>query len=66
MIPTEDCLRWLAHEARDCRDRDQSEAICLLLPPLMRFLALPDMDDLEARAFRERLRRALTAPGRRH
>lgn len=58
MNPT-DALRWLAHEAKLCRDRDSSEALCLLFPPLLATLDLPSMDDAEAQAFRERLKMAL-------
>ena len=58
-ITTGDALRFVAHQADLCRDRDAAEALCLLLPSLMRVLAIEGMNDFEARAFRERLRRAL-------
>lgn len=45
-------IRWLHHQARTCRDRDSSEAFCLLLPALLRLLDLNPMEDIEAAAFR--------------
>lgn len=45
-------IRFLAHQARLCRDRDSSEALCLLLPAIMRILELDPMEDVEAAAFR--------------
>jgi hypothetical protein len=58
MNPT-DALRWLAHEAQRCRDRDTCEALCLLFPPLLRSLDLPPMGEVEAEAFRHRLKETL-------
>jgi hypothetical protein len=46
----EDAIRYLDHQAAQCRGRDACEALCLLLPALMRILELEPMDDLEARA----------------
>ena len=58
-----DALRYLDHEARLCREHDAHEALCLLLPALMRMLQLRAMDDYEALAFRVELHDALhTAP----
>jgi hypothetical protein len=54
-----DALRYLDHEARLCRDHDAHEALCLLMPALMRLLELPAMDDYEALAFRVELHDAL-------
>ena len=54
-----DALRYLAHEARLCREHDAHEALCLLLPALMRLLQLPAMDDYDALAFRVELHDAL-------
>ena len=54
-----DALRYLAHEARMCREHDAHEALCLLLPALMRLLQLPAMDDYDALAFRVELHDAL-------
>ena len=45
-------IRFLAHEAKECRDKDSAEALCLLLPALLRALDLPPMEEREARAFR--------------
>jgi hypothetical protein len=50
-----DAIRFLHHEAQVCRDRNSAEAICLLLPALLRVLHLQPMDDFEAGAFRYRL-----------
>ena len=54
-----DALRYLDHEARLCREHDAHEALCLLLPALMRLLELPAMDDYEALSFRVELHDAI-------
>ena len=54
-----DALRFLDHEARLCRDRDAHEALCLLLPALLKAVELPPMDDYEALGFHVELHRAL-------
>jgi hypothetical protein len=54
-----DALRFLDHEARQCRDRDAHEALCLLLPTLLRVLRLTPMDSFEALDFRCQLREKL-------
>lgn len=54
-----DALRYLDHEARLCREHDAHEALCLLLPALMRLMNLSAMDDYEALAFRVELHDAL-------
>jgi len=56
----DDTLRYLAHEAQRCRDRDSCEALCLLFPAVMRYLSLPEMGEIEAKAFHERVKQALT------
>lgn len=64
-----DALRYLDHEARLCREHDAHEALCLLLPALMRLLELHAMDDYEALAFRVELHDALneaSTPSRTH
>jgi len=58
-MSTDDALRFVAHEAFWCRGRDEHEALCLLLPALLRVMHLPPMEDVEARAFREKLKLAL-------
>jgi hypothetical protein len=50
-MTAEDAIRYLAHEAAQCRDRDAHEALCLVLPAMMKTFALPPMDAFEARAF---------------
>jgi len=47
-----DALRYLDHEARLCRDHDAHEALCLLLPALLKVMKLPAMNDYEALVFR--------------
>jgi hypothetical protein len=56
----DETIRFLEHEARSCRDRDECEAFCLLLPALLHAFNLPPMDDLEATAFKFRLKKELT------
>ena len=45
-------IRFLHFEAAKCRDRDSHEALCLLLPALLKLLELDAMEDVEAAAFR--------------
>jgi hypothetical protein len=52
-----DALRFVDHEAAFCRGRDSSEALCLLLPPLMMAMGLEPMSEIEAAAFRHELRK---------
>lgn len=54
-----DAIRYLALQASECRDRDTHEALCLLLPGLMRALELSPITDYEAREFRAWLRERL-------
>ena len=54
-----DAMRFLDHEAVLCRDRDAHEALCLLLPALLKVMELPPMDDYDALAFRIELHNAL-------
>ena len=58
-MTTEDSIRFLAHEAKVCRDRDMAEGICLLLPTICRLLCLEPMDDFEALEQRIRMREEL-------
>ena len=55
----EDAIRFLAHQARRCRDRDTAEAICLLLPAMMQLLYLEPMDDVDAAYFGHEIKREL-------
>jgi hypothetical protein len=59
MTPPE-ALRFLHHEALVCRDHDAHEALCLLLPALLKVMELSPMDDFEALDFRVELREALS------
>jgi len=58
-MTAEDALRFLAHQARQCRDRDTHEALCLLLPALLSQLNLEPMDGFEALDFLAELKKAL-------
>lgn len=49
----------MSYEARRCRDRDSHEALCLLLPALLKVLDLQPMDGYEAIGFSLDLRAAL-------
>ena len=52
-------IRFLHFEAAKCRDRDACEALCLLLPALLRLLDLDPMEEVEAEAFRYQFREEL-------
>jgi hypothetical protein len=54
-MTAQDALRFLNHEAAFCRDRDAHEALCLLLPALLRACDLRPMNGYEAQAFRAQL-----------
>jgi len=58
-MSAEDALRFLAHQARQCRDRDTHEALCLLLPALLSQLNLEPMDGFEALDFLAELKKAI-------
>lgn len=58
-MSTTDALRWLAFEARRCRDRDSHEALCLAVPWAIAAFNLPPMDETEAAAFKQRLREVM-------
>ena len=55
MTPKE-AVRFLAHEARRCHDRDTHEALCLLLPALTKIMDLEPMNDFEAVDFQLQIR----------
>lgn len=55
-----DALRWLHYESLECRSRDSHEALCLLLPALLKALDLEAMDGFEAIDFRFQLKQELT------
>lgn len=58
-VIAEEAIRFLAHEARKCRDRDTCEAFCLLLPAVSRLTGLQPMDDVEAFGFLVDMRQEL-------
>ena len=60
MMTNENAVRFLAHQAALCRSRDDGEALCLLLPGLMRVLELEGMNDYEAAAFKDVFKHSLT------
>lgn len=55
----DDAIRFLAHEAKQCRDRDAHEMHVLLYPAMMKILDLAPMDDIEAAAARCQFHAAL-------
>lgn len=55
----EAALRFLAHEASRCHDRDAHEALCLTLPALVNSLGLEPMHYADALEFIVTLRRAV-------
>lgn len=54
-----DAIRFLTHEAADCRGRGAGDAICVLLPVIAQALAVQAMSEAEARVFARDLREAL-------
>lgn len=58
-MTAEDAIRYLDFRARECRDKEAHEALCLLLPALLKVFNLPEMDSVEAEAVRFDLRRSL-------
>ncbi len=56
---TENAIRFLHCESLKCRDRDAGEALCLLLPALLRIFKLEPMEDVEAAAFRFQFKQEL-------
>jgi len=55
----EEAIRYLDHEARLCRDKDAHEALCLLLPAMLKLLCLQPMDNFEALDFLIKMREEL-------
>jgi hypothetical protein len=55
----EEAIRFLEHEGRKCRDKDAHEALCLLLPSMLRLLCLEPMDDFAALDFAIEMRKEL-------
>lgn len=49
-MDAETAIRFLAHEAQRCRDRDGHEMHVLLYPAMLRVLDLQPMDAVEAAA----------------
>ena len=64
-LSVNDAIRFLGHEASFCRSRDEHEAFCLLMPPLLKALGLRPMNGYEAedfrRGFKQQLERASSA-----
>jgi len=58
-LTADNAIRFLHTEAAKCRDRDACEALCLLMPALLRILELEPMEDVEAAAFRYRLKQEI-------
>jgi hypothetical protein len=55
-----DALRFVHFQSLECRTRDAHEALCLLLPAILKALDLDPMDGFEASAFRHQLKAKLT------
>lgn len=55
----EQALQFIAHEAKDCRDREAHEALCLLLPSVLKCLDLQPMNHIDAGVFRIDLHHAI-------
>lgn len=55
----DDAIRFLAHEAKQCRDRDAHEMHVLLYPAMLRVLDLQPMTAREAAAARCEFHQAL-------
>ncbi len=58
-VTTDNAIRFLHFEAAKCRDRDACEALCLLMPALLRLLHLDPMENVEAAAFRFQFKQEL-------
>ncbi|HYG23383.1 MAG TPA: hypothetical protein VEH04_11420 [Verrucomicrobiae bacterium] len=61
-IDPAEAIRFLDDQAKLCRDRDDHEALCLLLPALMKVLQLAPMNGYEAADFRRRFKQQLQNP----
>jgi hypothetical protein len=55
----EDALRYLGSESAKCRDKQSHEALCLLLPALLKINGLKPMDIFEANSYSEALKHKL-------
>ena len=55
-MSTDDALRFLEHEARVCRDRDAHEALCLLVPALLKACDLKPANGYQVEEIRRELR----------
>jgi len=66
----DNALRFLAHQAKVCRDRDRMEMHLLLFPAMLDECGLEAMDDFEAecflRDFKERRRKREVNPNGEH
>lgn len=51
MMDAEQTIRFLAHEAQRCRDRDAADILTLRFPSLLKLLELQPMSDVEAASF---------------
>jgi hypothetical protein len=58
-MTTANAIRFLHNEAAKCRNRDACEALCLLLPALLKVFDLDPMEEVEAAAFRFQFREEL-------
>jgi hypothetical protein len=58
-MTSDEAIRFLAHEAQRCRDRNAHEALCLLLPAMLKTLNLPPMEPGDVVAFDQWFHREL-------
>ena len=56
-----DALRYVHYQSLECRTRDAHEALCLLLPAILKALDLDPMDGFEASAVRKELKENLAS-----
>ena len=59
IMDAEQSIRFLAHEAQRCRDRDAAEILCLKFPALLKVMDLSPMSDIDAACFDVELHREL-------
>lgn len=50
-MDAEQTIRFLAHEAQRCRDRDAADILTLRFPALLKLLDLQPMTDIEAASY---------------
>lgn len=59
VIGPEECLRFIASQAAFCRQKETHEALCILVPALMKMTGLIPMNGYEETEFRKTFKAAL-------